>query len=469
MSQTEFDVVVIGSGPGGYVCAIRAAQLGFKTAVVEKDKTLGGTCLNVGCIPSKALLESSEHYAAAQTDMASHGIKLSKVQLDLATMLGRKDKIVSDLTGGVKYLFEKNKITWLKGYGQLKSEHEIEIKEDNGSTQTITAKNVVLATGSVPNSLPGIEFDGKKIISSTEALSLKKVPKHMVVIGAGAIGLELGSVWHRLGSEVTIIEYADKICGPSDLGISKRMLQILKKQGLQFILQAKVVEAKSESSMIKITYESLKDKKQESLHADVLLVAAARKPFSEGLGLENLGIEKDDRGFVPVDSHHRTKYAHIYAIGDLTPGPMLAHKAEEEGVAVAEIIAGQAGHVNYETVPSVIYTWPELASVGATEEELKSKGVSYKSGSFPFSPNGRAKALGNTDGLVKVLADKNTDRILGVHILGPRASELIGEAVVAMEFSGSAEDLARSFHAHPTLNEVIREAALAVDGRARQM
>lgn len=469
MAQENFDVVVIGSGPGGYVGAIRMAQLGLKTAVVEKDSTLGGTCLNVGCIPSKALLESSEHFAAAQHDLVKHGVEISGVKLNLKTLLERKDKIVTDLTGGIKYLFDKNKITRFQGKGRINSANEVKVIKENGESEVLSTKNIVLATGSVPNSLPGIVYDGRKIITSTEALNLNPVPAKMVVIGAGAIGLEMGSVWSRLGSEVTIIEYGSQIGGVADNGIAKRFLQILKKQGLQFVLEAKVTGAAVEGPMVKITYKSLKDGNSTELHADVLLVAAGRIPYSEGLGLEDLGIEKNGRGFVVVDSHFRTKYPNIYAIGDLIPGPMLAHKAEEEGVAVAEIIAGQYGHVNYETVPSVIYTWPELASVGATEEQLKASGIAYNAGSFPFTPNGRAKAMGMTEGIVKILADKATDRLLGVHIVGPRASDLIGEAVVAMEFGGSAEDLARSFHAHPTLSEVIREAALNVAQRARQM
>ncbi len=469
MSDTVFDIVVIGSGPGGYIGAIRASQLGLKTAVIEKDSTFGGTCLNVGCIPSKALLESSEQYEAAQHHLKAHGIEVKGVDLNLPVMLKRKDKIVEDLTGGIKYLFEKNKVTSFRGHGKLKSSEEVEVLSADGSRQAVKARNIVLATGSVPNSLPGIDFDGKKIITSTEALNLESVPKKMVVVGAGAIGLEMGSVWSRLGSHVTVIEYSNQICGPSDSSMAKRMLQILKKQGLNFVLESKVVSAKVEGPLVKIVYEKLKDGTQEEMHADILLVAAGRSPYSENLGLEEIGIEKNPRGFVVVDKHFRTKYPNIYAIGDLIPGPMLAHKAEEEGVAVAEIISGQYGHVNYETVPSVIYTWPELASVGATEEQLKQNGIAYKSGSFPFSANGRAKALGSTEGLVKVLADKNTDRILGVHIIGPRASDIICEAVVAMEFGGSSEDLARSFHAHPTLAEVIREAALNVDKRARQM
>lgn len=469
MSDIEFDVVVIGSGPGGYVGAIRAAQLGLKTAVVEKDPTFGGTCLNVGCIPSKALLESSELYSATHHDFATHGIVAKNVSLDLGAMMGRKEKIVSDLTGGIGYLFKKNKIETFAGRGRLVDANTVEVTASDGKKTQVKAKNIILATGSVPNDLPGVTRDGKTIVSSTEALSFDKVPGSMAVIGAGAIGLEMGSVWLRLGTKVTVLEYANKIAGTADLGLSKRMLQIMKKQGMEFELEVKVLSAKTSKSGVTVEFENLKDGSKKTLTADVVLVAAGRKPYSEGLGLEELGIERDARGFVTVDSHWRTKYPNVFAIGDLIPGPMLAHKAEEEGVAVAELIANGHGHVNYETVPNVIYTWPELASVGLTEEQLKAQGIEYRAGTFPFTPNARAKSLGHTDGQVKVLADAKTDRLLGVHILGPRASDMIAEAVVAMEFGGSSEDLARSFHAHPTLSEVLREAALAVDGRARQM
>lgn len=465
----EFDVVVIGSGPGGYVCAIRCAQLGLKTAIVEKDKTLGGTCLNVGCIPSKALLDSSEHFHQVSHDLNTHGIDVSGVKLDLKKMIARKDKIVSELTGGVAYLMKKNGIEVIQGLGRLKSNTEVEVLSSSGKSETLKVKNIVLATGSVPNSLPGLEYDGKRVISSTEALALNEVPKHLVVIGGGYIGLEMGSVWLRLGSKVTVLEYADQICGTMDLQISKRLLQILKKQGMEFQLGVKVTKAENKGKKVQVSFEGKKDGEAQTIDADYVLVAAGRRPFSEGLRLDAVGVEKNERGFVKVDDHFRTTAQNIYAIGDLIPGPMLAHKAEEEGVAVAEILAGQAGHVNYNTVPGVIYTWPEVASVGQTEEQLKEAGIKYKVGSFPFAPNGRAKAMGMTDGIAKVLADEKTDKILGVHILGPRASDMIAEAVVAMEFGGSAEDLARSFHAHPTLSEVLREAALAVDKRARQI
>lgn len=467
MSAEQFDVVYVGTGPGGYVGAIRAAQLGLKTAVVEKDKTFGGTCLNVGCIPSKALLESSEHYAAALHDFKSHGIELSSVKLNLEQMLARKDKIVKDLTGGVAFLFKKNKITTFSGKGKLLSATQVEVTAADGSKQIIETKNIVLATGSVVNELPFLPYDGKKVISSTEALSLPQVPKHLIVIGGGVIGLEMGSVWARLGAKVTVLEYFDRLCPTMDAQITKRLEAILSKQGIEFQMQVKVTGAKV-GTQVDLTYEDLKDKTSKTISGDVVLVATGRRPFSDGLGLEELGIEKDKRGFVLVNEHLQTRYPNVYAIGDLIPGPMLAHKAEEEGVATAETIAGQAGHVNYETVPNVVYTWPEVAAVGMTEEQAKEMGIEYKVGTFTFSPNGRAKAMGITDGLVKVIADAHSDRLLGVHIVGPRASEMIAEAVVAMEFGGSSEDLARSFHAHPTLSEVLREAALNVDKRARQ-
>lgn len=468
-AANEFDVVFIGSGPGGYVGAIRCAQLGFKTAMVEKDKTFGGTCLNVGCIPSKALLDSSEQFHAASNEMSAHGVEIEGVRLNLKQMMERKKKIVSDLTGGVAYLFKKNKIETFEGFGRLKSDTEVEVITSSGKKEILKTKYIVLATGSVPNTLPGMEFDGKRIISSTEALELSEVPEELVVVGAGAIGLELGSVWLRLGSKVTVVEYADNICGAMDVGMSKRLLQILKKQGMEFVLGAKVSGIKSSGKSVQVEYENRKDNTKALIRGDYVLVATGRKPFSDGIRLEALGIEKDQRGFVKVNKHYQTSKPNIYAIGDLIPGPMLAHKAEEEGVAVAETLAGQAGHVNYNTVPSVIYTWPEMASVGQTEEQLKAAGVKYKAGSFPFTPNGRAKAMGHTEGMVKMLADERTDKILGVHIVGPRASDMLAEAVVAMEFSASSEDIARSFHAHPTLSEVLREAALAVDKRARQM
>lgn len=464
----QFDLVVIGSGPGGYIGAIRAAQLGMKVAVIEKDKTLGGTCLNVGCIPSKALLDSSEHYAMANHDFKAHGIEVSGVKLNLDVMMARKDKVVKDLTGGVAYLFKKNKITSFPGKGKVVGTNSVEVTAEDGSKQVLAAKNIMLATGSVVNELPSVPFDGQKVISSTEALTLPSVPKHLLVIGGGVIGLELGSVWMRLGAKVTVLEYADRLCPTMDTQMTKRLQTVLGKQGMEFLFQVKVTGVKTSKYACQLSYEDLTDKSVKQIEGDVVLVATGRKPYSDGLGLEELGIEKDKRGFVLVNEHLQTKYPNIFAVGDLIPGPMLAHKAEEEGVAVAEFLATGAGHVNYETVPGVVYTWPELATVGLTEEQLKEKGIEYNVGTFMFTPNGRAKAMGMTDGLVKVLADKHTDRLLGVHILGPRASDMIAEAVMAMEFGGSAEDIARAFHAHPTLSEVLREAALNVDKRARE-
>lgn len=463
-----FDLVIIGGGPAGYTGAIRAAQLGMKVAIIEKRGALGGTCLNIGCIPSKALLDSSEHFAmASHGDFSEHGVKFSKVELDLKAMMARKDKVVKGLTDGVAFLMKKHKITYLDGTGTLLSPNLVEVKLRDGKTEKIEAKKVILATGSQPVELPFAKFDGKTIISSTEALALDEVPKKLIVIGGGAIGLEMGSVWLRLGSEVTVVEYAPMICGAADGGAAKQLLRVLEKQGMKFSLATKVLEVKTGKSGVTVVAESSDGKKLEFV-GDKCLVAAGRKPFTEGLGLEKVGVKVDPRGLVLVDDHFQTNVPGIYAVGDLIRGPMLAHKAEEEGVAVAEILAGKPGHVNYDTVPSVIYTWPELASVGKTEEQLKAQGVAYKAGQFPFIANGRARAMGSTDGFVKVLADERTDRVLGVHIVGPRASDVLAEAVVAMEFGASSEDIARSFHGHPTLSEVMREAALAVDKRARQ-
>lgn len=465
----EFDLIIIGSGPGGYVCAVRAGQLGLKTAIVEKEATLGGTCLNVGCIPSKALLESSELVHAAQHDFAKHGIGLTSIELDLGKMLERKDKIVKDLTGGVSFLMKKNKVETLKGFGKILRAGVVEVTGEDKKKTEYKAKNIICATGSVPSELPFLKIDEKKIVTSTGALKLPKVPKHLIVVGGGVIGLELGSVWHRLGAEVTVIEYADKICPTMDQQMVNVLKKSLEKNGMKFLVKAKVTASKENGNDIELTYEDMNDNSSKKISADVILVSTGRKPFSTGLGLEELGVSKDKMGRVLVDEHFQTNVPGIYAIGDLIPGPMLAHKAEDEGVAVAEILAGQAGHVNYKTVPSVIYTFPEIASVGLTEEEAKASGRAFNVGTFPFIANGRAKALGTTDGLVKIIADAESDKILGGHIVGPRASELLGEIVVAMEFGGSSEDLARSFHAHPTLNEVVREAALAVTKRARQI
>jgi dihydrolipoamide dehydrogenase len=466
MAETQFDVVIIGSGPGGYVCAIRCGQLGLKTAIVEKDKTLGGTCLNIGCSPSKALLDSSEHFAMAQHDFKDHGIEVSKVGLNLPVMMKRKDKVVSDLTGGVAYLMKKNKVEVFSGTGKILAAGQVEVS--GTSRTTLTSKNIIIATGSVPVELPFMKYDGKNIVSSTEALAFDKEPEHLVVVGGGAIGLEMGSVWLRLGSKVTVIEFANKICGPADAQISNDLLKSLKKQGMEFMLSTKVTGAEVKAKSITVHFESTADGKKGNVQGDKVLVSVGRKAFFSGLGIDAVGVKLTDRGQIAVDDHFQTSVPGIYAIGDVIPGAMLAHKAEEEGVAIAEILAGKAGHVNYHTVPSIIYTWPELAGVGYTEEELKAKNIEYSSGSFPFTANGRAKALGMTDGRVKILADKKTDEVLGVHIVGPRASDMIAEAVVAMEFGASSEDIARSFHAHPTLAEVMREAALAVDRRARQ-
>lgn len=464
MADSNYDVVIIGAGPGGYTGAIRCAQLGLKTAIVEKDKTLGGTCLNVGCIPSKALLESSEHYAQANHELVDHGVDVGKVKLNLPTMMSRKSKIVSDLTGGVQFLMKKNKIDVVSGLGVIKSPTQVDV-----GGQILTTKNIVIATGSAPIELPFLKFDGTSVVSSTEALSFEKVPEHMIVVGGGAIGLEMGSVWLRLGAKVTVVEFADKICGPLDKQISTDLLRILKKQGMEFLLSTKVTGATKKGKSITVSYEATKDGSKGEITGDVVLVAVGRKPFSAGLGLETVGVKTNERGQIIINDHFETSVKGIFAIGDVVPGAMLAHKAEEEGVAIAEMLAGKAGHVNYHTVPSVIYTWPEVASVGYSEEECQAKGFEFNVGSFPFTANARAKAIGTTDGRVKIIADKKTDEVLGVHIVGPRASDMIAEAVVAMEFQASSEDIARSFHAHPTLAEVMREAALAVDKRARQM
>jgi dihydrolipoamide dehydrogenase len=463
-----YDLVVIGSGPGGYVCAIRAAQLGMKVAVVEKDKVLGGVCTNVGCIPSKALLESSELYHLAQHDFDAHGITASKVEFSLDKMMARKAKIVKSSNDGIAFLFKKNKVESHFGLGRVVKAGEVEVSGSEGK-KTLQTKNIVLATGSVPVELPFLKFDEKKIVSSTGALALDSVPKHLIVVGGGVIGLELGSVWLRLGAEVTVIEFADRLCPAMDTQSMTFLQKSLTKQGMKFMFKTKVTGSTVKGKTVELEYENMANNSKGQIAGDVALVSTGRKAFSDGLGIDELGVNKDKRGFVLVDAHFQTNVPGIYAIGDLIPGPMLAHKSEEEGVAVAEILAGQAGHVNYNTVPSVIYTFPEVASVGLTEEQCKEQNIEYSAGAFPFMANGRARALGFTEGQVKIIADKHTDRIIGGHIVGPRASELLGEIVVAMEFGGSAEDLARSFHAHPTLNEVIREAALAVDKRARQI
>jgi dihydrolipoamide dehydrogenase len=464
MPEKTYDVVVIGGGPGGYVAAIRAAQLGLKTACVEQRKTLGGTCLNVGCIPSKALLTSSEKFEEAKHSLAGHGIKLGSVELDLPTMMANKNKVVKDNTGGIEFLFKKNKIDWLKGKGRLSGKNEVTVEGDGGA-EVIGAKNIIIATGSESIPVPGVEVDEQRIVTSTGALELTEVPKRFAVIGGGVIGLELASVWGRLGAEVTVIEYLDRILPGLDGEVSKQMQRILGKQGFTFKLGTKVTGAAAGNSGITLTVEPSKGGESQQVEADVVLVAIGRRPYTNGLGLEEMGIEVNGRGRIVTDAHWQTNVPGVYAIGDVIEGQMLAHKAEDEGVAVAELISGQSAHINYDAIPGVVYTWPEAANVGKTEEELKAAGVKYKAGKFPFTANGRARALGFTDGFVKILADATTDRVLGVHIVGPSAGDLIAEVTLAMEFGASAEDIGRTCHAHPTLAEAVKEAALAVDGR----
>ncbi len=466
MADTPYDVVVIGGGPGGYVCAIRAAQLGLKTACVEKRGALGGTCLNVGCIPSKALLNASQRFAEAGHDLGRLGITLGKVGLDLAAMMGHKDKVVGDLTKGIEFLFKKNKVDYLAGTGTLSGPGAVALTDAAGRESELAAENIVIATGSDHMELPGVDIDEKRIVSSTGALALSRVPKHLLVVGGGYIGLELGSVWLRLGAKVSVVEFLERIVPGMDGEIANAFQRVLKKQGMQFRLSSKVTGAKRIKGGVSLSVEPAKGGASETVEADVVLVAIGRRPYTEGLGLDRAGVVLDEAGRVKVDERFRTNIAGIYAIGDVIPGPMLAHKAEEEGIAVAEILAGQSGHVNYETVPAIVYTWPEVAAVGKTEEELKEAGVDYQVGKFPFTANSRARCNADTEGFVKVLADAKTDRILGAHIIGPDAGTLIHEVVVAMEFGASAEDLARTCHAHPTLNEAVKEAALAVEGRA---
>jgi dihydrolipoamide dehydrogenase len=461
--STTYDVVVIGAGPGGYVCAIKAAQLGLKTALVEKRDTLGGTCVNVGCIPSKAMLHASEMLMEAQHSFKDLGIDAGKPKLNLKQMLAHKTTTVEQNTKGLDFLMKKNKIDALRGTGRIAGKGKVSVTGGDGKTTEVETKNIVIATGSDVAGIPGVEvkFDEKVIVSSTGALELAKVPGHLVVVGGGVIGLELGSVWARLGAKVTVVEFLDTILGGMDGDVAKQFQRMLAKQGIEFKLGAKVTEVKKAGKGAKVTFEAVKGGDSETIDADAVLVATGRKPFTDGLGLEEAGVKLDDRGRVATDGHLRTNVEGIYAIGDAIAGPMLAHKAEDEGVAVAEMIAGQAGHVNYGVIPSVVYTSPEVASVGKTEEELKKDGVEYNAGKFPFSANGRARAMLQTEGFVKVLADKKTDRVLGVHILGFGAGEMIHEAAVLMEFGGSAEDLARTCHAHPTMSESVKEAAYA--------
>lgn len=460
-----FDLVVIGAGPGGYVAAIRAAQLGLNVACVEKRSTLGGTCLNVGCIPSKALLQSSEHYTHAQHGLGAHGVKVGKVSVDLDAMMAHKDKVVEDNTKGVEFLFKKNKVTSVFGSAEIKSAREVTVTSDDGATRTLKTRNVLIATGSDSAPLPGVEIDEKRIVTSTGALALESVPKHLVVIGGGYIGLEMGSVWARLGVDVTVVEFLDRITPGMDGEIAKTFQRILKKQGMTFRLGTKVTGAESLKTKIKLTVEPAQGGDSEIIDCDTVLVAIGRRPYTNGLGLEAAGVKTDDRGFIEIDADFQTNVKGIFAIGDCVPGPMLAHKAEDEGVAAAEIIAGETGHVNYDAIPGIVYTWPEVAAVGKTEDQLKEDGTEYTVGTFPFSANGRARAANETDGFVKILSDAKTDRILGAHIIGPDAGTLIHEIVVAMEFGASAEDIARTCHGHPTLAEAVKEAALAVGGR----
>ncbi|GGE06365.1 dihydrolipoyl dehydrogenase [Aureimonas endophytica] len=460
-STASFDLVVIGSGPGGYVCAIKAAQLGLKVAVVEKRATYGGTCLNVGCIPSKALLHASEMYAEARHSFATLGIKVSP-ELDLATMLGHKDRTVKQNVDGIAFLFKKNKIDGIIGAGRIAAPGEVEVTGETGS-RSLKTKAICIATGSVVAGIPGVDvvFDGETVVSSDHAIALPKVPETMIVVGGGVIGLELGSVWSRLGAKVTVVEYLDKVLGPMDGEVSTAFQKLMVKEGLDFRLSAKVTAVEKTGARAKVTFEPVAGGAAEVLEADVVLVATGRRPFTDGLGLDEVGVARDKTGRVEIDAHYKTNVDGIYAIGDVVKGPMLAHKAEDEGIALAEILAGQAGHVNYGVIPSVVYTSPEVASVGRTEEELKKEGVAYKVGKFSFTANGRARAMLHTDGFVKVLADAATDRVLGVHILGFGAGDMIAETAVLMEFGGSSEDLGRTCHAHPTLSEAVREAALA--------
>ena len=464
--MAQYDVIVIGTGPGGYVCAIRAAQLGLKTAVVEKNPTFGGTCLNVGCIPSKAILHASELYEETENDFVKMGIKVGKPSMDLPALHKYRLSNVESNVKGVDFLFKKNKIEAFHGAGRIVAPGKVEVKGGDGKTQTLETKNIVIATGSDVARLNGIDIDEKRIVSSTGALELGKVPDKLLVVGAGIIGLELGSVWRRLGAQVTIVEFLDHIVPGIDGEVGRQFQRLLQKQGLTFKLSSKVTAIDTSGKTLKVKVEPAAGGAAEMLEADVVLVAIGRVPYSDGLGLEAAGVKKDNRGRIVVDAHLRTNVAGIYAIGDVIAGPMLAHKAEEEGVAAAETIAGQAGHVNYEVIPNVVYTAPEIAAVGKTEEELKAAGIAYNVGKFPFTANSRARANLATDGFVKILADAKTDRVLGVHILGADAEAMIAEAAIAMEFGASAEDIARTCHAHPTLSEAVKEAALAVAKRA---
>jgi dihydrolipoamide dehydrogenase len=465
MAEQAYDVIVIGGGPGGYVAAIRAAQLGLKTACVEKRGSLGGTCLNIGCIPSKALLQSSEHYEEARHGLAVHGVKVSGVELDLPALMAHKDKVVGDNTRGVEFLFRKNKVEYIKGAARFTAPGKLAVTPiDGGTARDLTAKSIIIATGSDVVPLPGVEIDEKVIVSSTGALSLPQVPKHLVVVGGGYIGLEMGSVWRRLGSAVTVVEFLDRITPGMDGELARNLQRVLAKQGFTFRLGTKVVAARRDKAGVTLGLEPAQGGPREEIGCDVVLVAIGRRPYTEGLGLEAAGVAIDNKGRIQVDEGFATSVKGVYAIGDVIAGPMLAHKASEEGAVLAEHLAGQKGHVNYGAIPAVVYTWPEVATVGRGEEELKSAGIDYKTGKFPFTANARARANADTEGFVKILADAKTDRVLGVHIIGPDAGTMIAEAALAMEFGASAEDIARTCHAHPTLNEAVKEAALAVEG-----
>jgi len=463
--DNNFDVIVVGSGPGGYVCAIRCAQLGLKTACVESRKTLGGTCLNVGCIPSKSLLHSSKMYHKAQKEFNSLGIEASSIKLNLSKMMNNKNKSVLTLTKGVEYLFKKNKITYLKGNGSITSQNTVTVVDESKKKSNYQTKNIVISTGSIPASLPEIKIDEKIIVSSTGALSFNKVPKELIIIGGGYIGLEMGSVWKRLGSNVTVVEFLDHIIPGMDGDISNEFLKILKKQGINFKLNSKVTAVTKVKNQAVVDFTNKESAKRERIQTDKVLIAVGRKPNTEGLNLIKMDIKKDAQGRIQVNKKFQTKFENIYAIGDVIPGPMLAHKAEDEGIAVAEIIAGQAGHVNYEVIPAVIYTNPEVATVGKTEEQLKKEKIKYKVGKFPFLANSRARVNNETEGFVKIIADEKSDKVLGAHMIGPHVGTMIAEVVIAMEFGASSEDIARTCHAHPTHTEAIKEAALAVDKR----
>lgn len=466
MANSSFDLIVIGAGPGGYVAAIRAAQLGLSVACVEKRADLGGTCLNVGCIPSKALLHSSQKYHETKSDLASHGIEVSSPKLNLKKMIERKDKVVEDLTKGIRFLFKKNKITVVEGAAAFETSTSLKVTKPDGKTEVLEAPKILIATGSIPAALPGIEVDEKRIVSSTGALNLKEVPEHLMVIGGGYIGLEMGSVWRRLGSKVTVVEYFDSIVPALDREVATTLYKSLKSQGIEFRLSTKVTSVKaSKKGPLEVFLEPAEGGKSQKISCDILLSCAGRKPYAEGLGLDKIGLHLTEKGFLEVNAFFETSVKGVYAIGDLIGGAMLAHKAEEEGVAAVEGMVGQHPHINYQAIPAVIYTHPEVATVGKTEEQLKKEGLEFSVGKFPFSANGRARANGDTEGFVKILADKNTDEVYGVHIIHSEAGTMIAEAALALEYRASSEDIARTCHAHPTVNESVKEAALAVLGR----